>query len=124
MIKNEPLEQLLPCPFCGSHEIATTWARMTDELQFYGVCCGTCMAEIDSKSSALEAIAAWNTRVQARPDARDVERIIAKLRALSEKQRSQRGDYLYKGRADPEIDEAADYLAALNPSPVQEEENG
>lgn len=47
-------EQLLPCPFCGSNNIA---------LRFESVCCRDCDANITSFSQE-QAIKAWNTRTE------------------------------------------------------------
>lgn len=39
--------------------------------------------------------------------------LVERLNALAERQCNARGDYLYKGQADPEITEAAARIAAL-----------
>lgn len=41
------------------------------------------------------------------------DNIEARLRAAIERQKTERGDYLYKGQADPELVDALDTIASL-----------
>jgi Lar family restriction alleviation protein len=71
---------LRPCPFCGSDEVGTTWLRVTDDVQAFGVMCAGCKVEI-AKASAAEAIAAWNTR---QPESGVADDVANKLRLAME----------------------------------------
>lgn len=124
MKKNEQ-EQLLDCPFCGvTEDDDCTHAVPYGEpgLLLHKVVC-TCGASVEGLLSEAEAIAAWNAR--ARPDASDVERDIriaiwngARWQGSTDEVAQ---SLIRKVMDEPTMKRA---LAALNPSPVQEEERG
>lgn len=54
---------LLPCPFCGSHDI--TLDQLGDEERpFFVMTCRDCQADGPIEATEAEAIEAWNIRVQ------------------------------------------------------------
>jgi endodeoxyribonuclease RalR len=70
-------DELLPCPFCGSH----AQTDFIDEVSYIIECYG-CQARTGCMDDAQEAIDAWNRRaaiLEPTPDARD---LYAALRAM------------------------------------------
>ena len=55
------MEKLKPCPFCGStEEFALT--VLSDEFDYFFVCCYHCHTRGPKKDTGVEAISAWNRR--------------------------------------------------------------
>ena len=58
----EDINKVLPCPFCGSKNIATNHLIQTNPINLYAVYCATCgcgTMGFDEKDKALRL---WNTR--------------------------------------------------------------
>lgn len=58
---------LKPCPFCGGQDVSIAWTRCTDEIQWHNGRCNDCKFDAAAKDTEAEAIAAWNTRAEAKP---------------------------------------------------------
>lgn len=61
--KEERMNELKPCPFCGG-EAETLTAESMHGGNLYGVMCVNCAGRSDVYDTEAEAIAAWNTRAE------------------------------------------------------------
>lgn len=56
-------EKLKPCPFCGSRSV---YVEQISSGGYFNVCCGNCLANVPLSGSRETAVAAWNSRTNAK----------------------------------------------------------
>lgn len=118
MIKNE--QEQVACGFCGAEGKIFVVPHPAKPPKFwpYANHAGNCpLRPGEFYGSEAEAVERWNSRLQARPDASEG----ATLRCIVD---ADPGPASEQSLAHEMANMARQCLAALNPSPVQEEDHG
>lgn len=70
-------EKLKPCPFCGSRSVQV---EQIGSGGYFNVCCCNCLANVPLSGSRETAVAAWNSRA-------DAKELVARLNVSDEQVR-------------------------------------